>query len=461
MTMELFNCRRSGSEHETILSVVQEGSESNIVPVHNHHLTRLLEPKRLLASSPEASRRAGSPPPGISFQQTTPVDTAPPQSALLKTFHILVNRGQEWIRFLTLIPAFGSNGQLLSKEFDAKDISELSFLANGMHPKSYFNTICDLIIIIQFIVVVWFVPFLVAYQEDDGIRHLVSGVLSILFAVNTAISGVTPISKVSNTIICTVAEYEEQRPSLSTWIKEWIIKKETWLAILTTIPFDVIFSSLPHSKLLLLIRLLGVFKMAEAGSRCALWQCMNQCLDKAAGMPISNIFSIAYGMIIFIHINACEMYYLGTLSGFVGWETAFFHIHDASTFDFYAWTFLQSVSHMFPNSFIPQTATEQLMGSVFNVFGAVLYASFIGAISNAVMSVNPAGRLYSQKMEQLNDYVKWKNLATDTEKKLFKFYETKYRGKYFDEDLLLTEMNESLRAVKSNPGPLFGLYNIG
>ncbi|KAJ3026431.1 UNVERIFIED_CONTAM: DNA ligase (ATP) [Siphonaria sp. JEL0065] len=48
-------------------------------------------------------------------------------------------------------------------------------------------------------------------------------------------------------------------------------------------------------------------------------------------------------------------------------------------------------------------------------------------------------------MEELNDYVKWKNLNQETKQKLVQYYETKYRGKYFEEDALLTDMNEALR----------------
>ncbi|ORY25674.1 camp-binding domain-like protein [Rhizoclosmatium globosum] len=62
------------------------------------------------------------------------------------------------------------------------------------------------------------------------------------------------------------------------------------------------------------------------------------------------------------------------------------------------------------------------------------------------MTINPSGRLFTQKMEQLVDYVKWKNLSVETEQKLFTYYETKYRGKFFEEESLLSEMNESLRA---------------
>ncbi|ORY44188.1 hypothetical protein BCR33DRAFT_717264 [Rhizoclosmatium globosum] len=57
------------------------------------------------------------------------------------------------------------------------------------------------------------------------------------------------------------------------------------------------------------------------------------------------------------------------------------------------------------------------------------------------MTINPSGRLFTQKMEQLVDYVKWKNLSVETEQKLFTYYETKYRG---------NEMNESLRAVRTS-----------
>ncbi|KAJ3009315.1 UNVERIFIED_CONTAM: anaphase-promoting complex subunit Hcn1 [Siphonaria sp. JEL0065] len=49
-------------------------------------------------------------------------------------------------------------------------------------------------------------------------------------------------------------------------------------------------------------------------------------------------------------------------------------------------------------------------------------------------------------MEELGDYVKWKNLSPETQKKVFSYYETKYRGKFFEEESLLLEMNESLRA---------------
>ncbi|ORY48597.1 camp-binding domain-like protein [Rhizoclosmatium globosum] len=90
--------------------------------------------------------------------------------------------------------------------------------------------------------------------------------------------------------------------------------------------------------------------------------------------------------------------------------------------------------------------TEQVIATLFIIVGASIYAAFLGSISSAAMSLNPSGRLYNQKMEELLDYVEWKKLDEETKDKLISYYEIKYRGKYFEEDSLLSDMNESLRA---------------
>ncbi|KAJ3228201.1 hypothetical protein HDU81_006273, partial [Chytriomyces hyalinus] len=78
--------------------------------------------------------------------------------------------------------------------------------------------------------------------------------------------------------------------------------------------------------------------------------------------------------------------------------------------------------------------------------GPIIYAVFLGAISSATMSFNPAGRLFDQKIGELRDYIRWKELSEDTEEKLIGYYESRYRGKYFEEDVLLADFNDSLKA---------------
>ncbi|KAI8845328.1 hypothetical protein BJ741DRAFT_644754 [Chytriomyces cf. hyalinus JEL632] len=77
----------------------------------------------------------------------------------------------------------------------------------------------------------------------------------------------------------------------------------------------------------------------------------------------------------------------------------------------------------------------------------VQYAIFLGAISSAVMEMNPSGRLFDQKVGELRDYIRSKDLSKDTEIRLLTYYETRYRGKYFEENALLSDLNDSLKAV--------------
>ncbi|KAJ3297048.1 hypothetical protein HDU79_004891 [Rhizoclosmatium sp. JEL0117] len=98
---------------------------------------------------------------------------------------------------------------------------------------------------------------------------------------------------------------------------------------------------------------------------------------------------------------------------------------------------------------VPQTQLEQFMAIFFIFAGAGLYAVLVGYISSAAISVDNSGRVYNQKMEELKDYIKWRQLNTETKEKLISYYETKYRGKYFEEDTLLGDMNEALRTEVS------------
>ncbi|KAJ3219948.1 Potassium voltage-gated channel sub H member 7 [Chytriomyces hyalinus] len=62
------------------------------------------------------------------------------------------------------------------------------------------------------------------------------------------------------------------------------------------------------------------------------------------------------------------------------------------------------------------------------------------------MAVNPSGRIFHQKIGELRDYIRWKDLSKETEQRLLSYYETRYRGKYFEEDAVLMDFNDSLKA---------------
>ncbi|ORY50735.1 hypothetical protein BCR33DRAFT_493388 [Rhizoclosmatium globosum] len=82
---------------------------------------------------------------------------------------------------------------------------------------------------------------------------------------------------------------------------------------------------------------------------------------------------------------------------------------------------------------------------MFAMTGAGLYAAIVGAVSSLAMGLDASGRLYKQKLDELHEYMRWKDLAPPTRRKILKYYDLKYRGKYFEEATLLNEMNDSLK----------------
>ncbi|KAI8614703.1 hypothetical protein BC830DRAFT_1081780 [Chytriomyces sp. MP71] len=198
-----------------------------------------------------------SPPTTLTLQledtqlEPTPLlrDKPMPLLEMIGGSHILVNDPQKWrnatweawkawwnerILVFCLTPAFGSNGKMLEREFDLKDLSELSFWVNGFHPKSIFITVYDLILSIELMMVLWLIPFMATFGEENVENECVSIVLTVLFGFNSVIELFTPISKVSKTILCSVREYEEKRPLLSDWTKDWVIR-EAMIAVATMV----------------------------------------------------------------------------------------------------------------------------------------------------------------------------------------------------------------------------------
>ncbi|KAJ3221172.1 hypothetical protein HDU81_010830 [Chytriomyces hyalinus] len=347
-----------------------------------------------------------------------------------------------------LLPAYDNKGMPVTLEvFEPQDIENISFGVNGLHPKSHFNTIWDFVGVALFLYFCWYIPIIICFNDDftimDETKFSIS--ISAIYVLDSIIFLLTPTPSLSSTLMYSFREYETMRPNVSDWIKD-CIKKNLIVEIVTSLPLDVFSAGWRYRNVLLLFRVFRLYRLPRMTSRCAYIKRSSLALDAFLGMSLSKLFPYLIAMVYFIHLNACSMYYFGRETGFVAWDVQYLETEKHTFLDYYSFTLYHSIGNMFPLSFLPQTLIEQFVSVFFIFFAAVLYAMFVGAMSSATMSVNPGGRLYVQKMEELSDYVKWKNLSPATEEKLFRYFETKYRGKHFDEDQLLMEMNESLRA---------------
>ncbi|KAI9340012.1 hypothetical protein BDR26DRAFT_1007728 [Obelidium mucronatum] len=353
-----------------------------------------------------------------------------------------------WSLQFFLLPAFHHNGSAIPKgAFDMTDLGQVSFAVCGFHPRSLFSTGMDLVQAFVCLILLWILPYLVTFHDhDDNLMSLApfSWIITAAFFLDTCVTFLTPQPRILNPIY-NYREYEMLRPCLSKWMRHVLV----WyfpVDLITLIPFEKLFREFEYSNLLVLIRLLRCLRLPQLLGRCVAYRNIEWKMDAYSGISLSKVIPLALSMIFFLHFNACTMYYLGKLNDFPQWEIFLHDVRTATISEFYSFTYFHSVGNLFPLSFMPNSAMEQMASVVFIILGAVLYAFFIGSVSSAAMSVNPAGRMYSEKLEELRDYIKWKDLSEETQSKLFHYYETKYRGKYFEEAALLDDMNESLKA---------------
>ncbi|TPX71605.1 hypothetical protein CcCBS67573_g06132 [Chytriomyces confervae] len=353
-----------------------------------------------------------------------------------------------FLAYFFLFPAYDYKGRRVTVESLAAfgKINPV-FHVNGIHPRSMFANIWDLSLGVVMSALMWLIPFVAAYNPTYQICdiNILAINISVVFLCDSIVSLITP-QLVSGDHSLDFTEYEKARPTLPIWLSHWM-RKNFFINTLTVIPFAIFFKSKMHCEFILFIALIRCSKLWRHFFQCPTMMYATWWLDNLAGTSISRTLPLTGGIFWFIHCNSCTIFWMGRLSGFVGWDSMWPLIHTATLFETYVWTYYKAVGNMFPTSFNPWTSTEQLASLVYIILAAVVYAIFLGAISSAVMEMNPSGRLFDQKVGELRDYIRSKDLSKETEIRLLTYYETRYRGKYFEEDALLSNLNDSLKAV--------------
>ncbi|KAI8617415.1 hypothetical protein BC830DRAFT_1113701 [Chytriomyces sp. MP71] len=361
-----------------------------------------------------------------------------PQSVILNQFPLAMR-----LSFFYLLPIYDNKGRYLDlANFEASIFGAIQFSTNGLHPKAEFSMLWDSFMIISYLSFLFLVPIVIGFNINEQELYNFQITISIIYVFDSILTSMTPQSAIT-TSTATFQEYESARPTLPEWLTHWS-KRYLIIDIISLIPFRY-FTDSRYCELLDLLRLVRMYRIPAMMKRCPSVRRLKTVCDEVLGIAVSNPLPIAMSMLVFLHFNACSTYYVGRMTDFVGWETLWTGFSKAGLFEAYTWSFFLAVGNLFPMSFKPQTAPEQIVAALYICSGAILYAAFVGYISSAAISINASGRLYNQKMEELIDYVKWKKLDTETRNKLVAYYETKYRGKYFEEDALLSDMNESLR----------------
>ncbi|KAJ3285784.1 anaphase-promoting complex subunit Hcn1 [Rhizoclosmatium sp. JEL0117] len=354
-----------------------------------------------------------------------------------------------WMHWLFLCSAFNEKGQYLSiKEYHKTKYRRHSFWVDGLNPTSLVCAVFGAAMICSQFFTLLLVPYYAAFMEDTLTWTEFPLWLSGFYVVDTMRKIITPQYPKRTGLRQVVKRHP---------LREWItlyIRENGFIDIITIIPWMYIIT-LPHSGLpLSLLSLLRTVRLPMMMSRNPFFVSIHRRVSNITGVGnmLARIIPVGVIVFLFIHFQACFAYYFGKLNDFWTWDRQFPHwvqypggVLGAGLKERYIWMFSQAVGNLFPMTFNPETIAEQLSSQIFVILGGILYAVFVGLISAAAIGFDASGRQYQQKIDELTEYLTWKNIDQPTKQKLLDYYEFKYRGKYFEEEHLLASLNDSLR----------------
>ena len=198
-----------------------------------------------------------------------------------------------------------------------------------------------------------------------------------------------------------------------------------------------------------MIRIYNLYKILMEN---AIYKKIANKLDEKYGLGSSffSMFGMGSLLFVFLHLHACSYFLVGKMIEFS--STSWISLNNStdilskSLSDQYSWAFFAAIGNTFPvTGYRPSSVVEKWITIFLILIGATLYAVLVGTISSFSFGLDSSGRLYNEKIEEVQEYLNFKQLDDKIKTRVKKYYELKYNGKYFDEKQIMSELNISLR----------------
>lgn len=197
------------------------------------------------------------------------------------------------------------------------------------------------------------------------------------------------------------------------------------------------------AKLLSLVRLLRLSRLVRYVSQ---WEEV-YFLNMAS--VFMRIFNLICMMLLIGHWSGCLQFLVPMLQGFPSnsW-VAINELQDSFWLEQYSWALFKAMSHMLCigyGRFPPQSLTDMWLTMLSMISGATCYALFLGHATNLIQSLDSSRRQYREKVKQVEEYMAYRKLPREMRQRITEYFEHRYQGKFFDEELILGELSEKLR----------------
>ncbi|XP_063366464.1 potassium/sodium hyperpolarization-activated cyclic nucleotide-gated channel 2 isoform X2 [Cydia amplana] len=416
----------------------------------------------------------------------TPVEPAPPVSDAKQGF--LRNQLQALFQPTDnklAMKLFGSKKALMKERIRQKAAGHWV-----IHPCSSFRFYWDLCMLLLLVANLIILPVAISFFNDDlSTRWIAFNCLSdTIFLIDIVVNFRTGIMQQDN------AEQVILDPKL---IAKHYLRTWFFLDLISSIPLDYIFlifnqdfsesfqilhagralRILRLAKLLSLVRLLRLSRLVRYVSQ---WEevyilqnlqkkrterrgRLSSDVAKKKGHTKSNlifkflnmasvfmrIFNLICMMLLIGHWSGCLQFLVPMLQGFPAnsW-VAINELQDSFWLEQYSWALFKAMSHMLCigyGRFPPQSLTDMWLTMLSMISGATCYALFLGHATNLIQSLDSSRRQYREKVKQVEEYMAYRKLPREMRQRITEYFEHRYQGKFFDEELILGELSEKLR----------------
>ncbi|KAK3766089.1 hypothetical protein RRG08_002323 [Elysia crispata] len=237
---------------------------------------------------------------------------------------------------------------------------------------------------------------------------------------------------------------------------------KTWffLDLLSSVPMDYIFlmwdseadfNQLFHAgralRMLRLAKLLSLLRLLRLSRLVRYVQQWEEFLAFAG--KFMRIFNLICLMVLLGHWNGCLQFLVPMIQNFPKdcW-VSLEELKNAHWAEQYTWAVFKALSHMLCigyGRFPPQNMTDTWLTILSMLSGATCYALFLAHTTTLIQSFDTSRRLYNEKFKQVEEYMVYRKLPRSLRQRITDYYEHRYQGKMFDEETILSELNECLK----------------
>ncbi|KAM9539340.1 potassium/sodium hyperpolarization-activated cyclic nucleotide-gated channel 1 isoform 2-T2 [Salvelinus alpinus] len=324
-----------------------------------------------------------------------------------------------------------------------------------IHPYSDFRFYWDLVMLVMMMGNLIIIPVgITFFSEQTTTTWLIFNVASdTIFLVDLVMNFRTGIvNEESSEIIL------DPKVIKMNYLKSWFV-----VDFLSSIPVDYIFLIVEKgfdsevyktaralrivrfTKILSLLRLLRLSRLIRYIHQ---WEeIFHMTYDLASA--VVRIFNLIGMMLLLCHWDGCLQFLVPLLQDFPQdcWVSLNGMVND-SWGKQYSYALFKAMSHMLCIGYgarAPVSMSDLWITMLSMIVGATCYAMFVGHATALIQSLDSSRRQYQEKYKQVEQYMSFHKLPADMRQKIHDYYEHRYQGKIFDEDNILSELNDPLK----------------